>query len=217
MLVSIAPCTVCHLKYLCSNLATLFFCTTLGVLVAVVFVINLLKRHPNCRVLLHRKNVEEYISPFSEDPYDMTQEDPACSNALDSSLWELKVTGHSISSSCYSILYHVVLWNTFPQTLETHFLPAVSKLVKRVLTPETIFSDAELDLSKYLDMDDDKVRAACNVIIVVNVIILLTMMQLFNEACKMTDVATVPMNSNEPSSLWQPGELWWTLLWKCYY
>ena len=58
--------------------------------------------------------------------------------------------------SC-SILKH------FPQTLETHFLPAVSKLVKRVLTPETLFSDAELELSKYLDMDDDKVRAACNV------------------------------------------------------
>ena len=58
---------------------------------AVVFVINLLKRHPNCRVLLHRKNAQQYVPASGEDPYDMTQEDPACSNALDSSLWELKV------------------------------------------------------------------------------------------------------------------------------
>lgn len=72
---------------------------------AVVFVSNLLKRHPNCRVLLHRKNADEYVG---EDPYDMTQEDPACSNALDSSLWELKVTGHSISCSCYTTCHAVL-------------------------------------------------------------------------------------------------------------
>ena len=29
-----------------------------GVMVGVVFVMNLLKRHPNCRVLLHRSNSE---------------------------------------------------------------------------------------------------------------------------------------------------------------
>ena len=56
---------------------------------AVVFVTNLLKRHPNSKVLVHRKNAEEYTS---EDPYDMAQEDPAHCNALESCLWEFEVS-----------------------------------------------------------------------------------------------------------------------------
>ena len=43
------------------------------------------------------------------------------------------------------------------QTLASHFLPAVSELVNKVMTPETIFSNIELDLHKYLDIDDDHV------------------------------------------------------------
>ena len=63
-----------------------------GIMVAVVLIVNLLKRHPNCRVLVHRKNVEDSSGvSYDEDPYDMSQEDPANSNALESSLWELKV------------------------------------------------------------------------------------------------------------------------------
>ena len=86
--------------------------STTGVMVAVVFVINLLKRHPNCRVLLHRKNVEEIELPSGEDPYDMTQQDPASSNALDSCLWELKVCSsvNSQSSMLYTLGAHVVLY-----------------------------------------------------------------------------------------------------------
>ena len=34
------------------------FSCSLGVMVAVVFVSNLVKRHPNCRVLLHRANAD---------------------------------------------------------------------------------------------------------------------------------------------------------------
>ena len=62
-----------------------------GVMVAAVFIVNLLKRHPNCRVLVHRKNADEFSYATGEDPYDMDQEDPANCNALDSCLWELKV------------------------------------------------------------------------------------------------------------------------------
>ena len=36
-------------------------------------------------------------------------------------------------------------------------MPAVSKLVKNVLTAESIFSGTELDLNKYLDIDEDQV------------------------------------------------------------
>ena len=69
-------------------------------MVATVFVINLLKRHPNCRVLLHRKNAEELCYPSGNDPYDIEEDDPADCSALDSSLWELKV---------YTVTYMCVL------------------------------------------------------------------------------------------------------------
>lgn len=50
------------------------------------------------------------------------------------------------------------MWaSNFIQTLASHFLPAVSELVNKVMTPETVFSDIELDLNKYLDIDDDQV------------------------------------------------------------
>lgn len=53
-------------------------------------VTNLIKRHPNCRVLLHRTNAEDYT--LTSDPYDPDEPDPAESGALDSCLWELKVS-----------------------------------------------------------------------------------------------------------------------------
>ena len=53
-------------------------------------VTNLIKRHPNCRVLLHRANVEECT--LTSDPYDLEAPDPVDSHALESCLWELKVT-----------------------------------------------------------------------------------------------------------------------------
>ena len=83
------------------KLMLLVTCVMSGVMVTVVLIVNLLKRHPNCRVLVHRKNVEKSGVSYDQDPYDMTQEDPANSNALESSLWELKV------GCCYT---SVVQW-----------------------------------------------------------------------------------------------------------
>ena len=154
----------CIIHFLLVDICIFVHFTT-GVMVAVVFVINLLKRHPNCRVLLHRKNTEEIELPSGEDPYDMTQQDPASSNALDSCLWELKVCSsvNSQSSMLYTLGAHVVLLLCHQllvpheQSLTSHFLPAVSELVKKVLTPETVLSDVELDLDKYLDNDHKQV------------------------------------------------------------
>lgn len=56
---------------------------------AVVLVTNLTKRHPNCRVLLHRTNAEDYS--ITSDPFDPDTADLAESHALESCLWELKV------------------------------------------------------------------------------------------------------------------------------
>ena len=60
-----------------------------AIVAVVALVTNLTKRHPNCRVLLHRPEEGEYI--FTSDPYDMDEPDPAKSHALESCLWELKV------------------------------------------------------------------------------------------------------------------------------
>lgn len=62
---------------------------TAAIVPVVVLVTNLTKRHPNCRVLLHRTNQEEYT--FNSDPFDVHEPDPANSHALESCLWELKV------------------------------------------------------------------------------------------------------------------------------
>lgn len=64
-------------------------CPSTGCLVAMSFIYNLLRRHPTCLCLLHR------TQPASDDhttadPYNVNEEDPAKSHALDSSLWELE-------------------------------------------------------------------------------------------------------------------------------
>jgi len=60
-------------------------------MVGAVFVCNLLKRHPNCKVLLHRTDQTQ-----STDVFDESQPDPSKCAALESSLWELKVSGKPV-------------------------------------------------------------------------------------------------------------------------
>ncbi|KAF6278223.1 nucleolar complex associated 4-like protein [Rhinolophus ferrumequinum] len=57
-----------------------------ALLMVLPFICNLLRRHPSCRVLVHRPRGPELDS----DPYDPGEEDPAKSRALESSLWELQ-------------------------------------------------------------------------------------------------------------------------------
>lgn len=63
-----------------------------GVAVGVVCVSNLIKRHPNCRVLLHRKEGEQ----TNTDRFNLSEPNPAKCGALESSLWELKVHTHTL-------------------------------------------------------------------------------------------------------------------------
>lgn len=60
----------------------------IGVMVGAVCVSNLIKRHPNCKVLLHRREGDH--TP-NTDTFDLSEPDPAKCRALESSLWELKV------------------------------------------------------------------------------------------------------------------------------
>uniref|UniRef100_F6YAP3 Nucleolar complex associated 4 homolog n=1 Tax=Equus caballus TaxID=9796 RepID=F6YAP3_HORSE len=103
-----------------------------ALLMVLPFICNLLRRHPACRVLVHRPGGPE----LDADPYDPGEEDPAKSRALESSLWEL-------------------------QALQRHYHPEVSKaasVINQVLSvPEvslapllelTAFEVFERDLKK---------------------------------------------------------------------
>lgn len=85
-------------------------CPSTGCLVAMSFIYNLLRRHPTCLCLLHR--TQPASADYSAaDPYDVNEEDPAKSHALDSSLWELEaLRRHCVPdvSACLSVSPYVV-------------------------------------------------------------------------------------------------------------
>ncbi|PKU36487.1 hypothetical protein llap_13207 [Limosa lapponica baueri] len=58
-----------------------------ALLMVIPFICNLFRRHPACKVLVHRPNGPEDVS---EDPYIMEEESPSESRALESSLWEIR-------------------------------------------------------------------------------------------------------------------------------
>ncbi|KAH3886001.1 hypothetical protein DPMN_010001, partial [Dreissena polymorpha] len=75
-----------------------------GLLVLIPFIYNLIIRHPACKRLINRTDVDINLDT---DPYDPLQEDPEQSGALDSCLWELK-------------------------TLQYHYFPDVFKMAKKM-------------------------------------------------------------------------------------
>ncbi|XP_051536427.1 nucleolar complex protein 4 homolog isoform X1 [Myxocyprinus asiaticus] len=78
-----------------------------ALLVLLPFICNLIRRHPSCRVLIHRPSATE--EPC-DDPYIMEEEDPAQCHALESSLWEI-------------------------QTLQKHYHPDVAKAAMVINEP----------------------------------------------------------------------------------
>ncbi|XP_068886939.1 nucleolar complex protein 4 homolog isoform X2 [Aphelocoma coerulescens] len=58
-----------------------------ALLMIIPFICNLFRRHPACRVLVHRPGGP---ADMSEDPYVMEEEEPSQSRALESSLWEIQ-------------------------------------------------------------------------------------------------------------------------------
>eukprot|EP00977_Amphora_coffeiformis_P021911 scaffold10056_cov164-Amphora_coffeaeformis.AAC.8 len=77
-----------------------------GILTALALVSNWLRKHAETAVLIHASNGDE-----RSDPFDSTQDDPAASQAIHSSLWEL-------------------------QALSQHYYPAVVTLAAAVGSPE---------------------------------------------------------------------------------
>ncbi|XP_059214082.1 nucleolar complex protein 4 homolog [Centropristis striata] len=78
-----------------------------ALLTVLPFIYNLIRRHPSCRILVHKPSTED--EPL-EDPYLMDEEDPAQCRALESSLWEIK-------------------------TLQKHYHPDVAKAAVSINTP----------------------------------------------------------------------------------
>ncbi|GAA6027656.1 hypothetical protein JCM8097_007968 [Rhodosporidiobolus ruineniae] len=71
------------------RLARLSLAASPAAIVTVIpFVYNLLKRHPACMALIHRK-IEGDDYDWSNDPFDANEPLPTDTNALDSSLWEI--------------------------------------------------------------------------------------------------------------------------------
>lgn len=53
---------------------------------------NLVKRHPRCHKLIHRKHTSISLGKrLTMDPYDATETDPLKAKAMKSSLWELEI------------------------------------------------------------------------------------------------------------------------------
>uniref|UniRef100_A0A670IZP1 CCAAT-binding factor domain-containing protein n=1 Tax=Podarcis muralis TaxID=64176 RepID=A0A670IZP1_PODMU len=101
-----------------------------GLLIVIPFICNLLRRHPVCKVLIHRP---EGPAEMSEDPYLMSEEEPSESRAMESSLWEI-------------------------QTLQSHYHPEVSKAATTINTSLSEMEDdlsELLELTAYEIFDRD--------------------------------------------------------------
>uniref|UniRef100_A0A7N9B1Z9 Nucleolar complex associated 4 homolog n=1 Tax=Mastacembelus armatus TaxID=205130 RepID=A0A7N9B1Z9_9TELE len=93
-----------------------------ALLIVLPFIYNLIRRHPSCRVLIHKPSTEDGESQF--DLYVMEEEDPAQCRALESSLWEIK-------------------------TLQKHYHPDVAKAAMLINAP---LSEQEDDISEVLEI-----------------------------------------------------------------
>ncbi|XP_031433237.1 nucleolar complex protein 4 homolog [Clupea harengus] len=108
-----------------------------ALLMLLPFICNLIRRHPSCRVLIHRPSAEEPCN----DPYSMEEEDPAQCRALESSLWEIK-------------------------TLQNHYHPDVAKAAQAINQPLSEIEEdisKRLELSTFGLMTKDLKSAPSNV------------------------------------------------------
>lgn len=96
-----------------------------GIVVVVPWIYNLLKNHPSCTFMIHRKaeNSRYTIEHGMNDPFDMEEPDPMKTNAIDSSLWEI-------------------------HTLQSHYHPNVATIAK-IISEQ--FTKQAYNLEDFLD------------------------------------------------------------------
>ncbi|KAL8780384.1 MAG: hypothetical protein Q9194_000947 [Teloschistes cf. exilis] len=96
-----------------------------GIVVVIPWIYNLLKSHPSCTFMIHRKAEHSSHRPGEgmDDPFDMKEPDPMETNAIDSSLWEI-------------------------HTLQSHYHPNVATIAK-ILSEQ--FTKQAYNLEDFLD------------------------------------------------------------------
>ncbi|KUJ11149.1 nucleolar complex protein-like protein [Mollisia scopiformis] len=99
-----------------------------GVVVVVPWIYNLLKRHPSTTFMIHRETrgasaKERLENEGMDDPFDMEEDDPMETHAIDSSLWEIV-------------------------TLQSHYHPNVATLAK-IISEQ--FTKTAYNLEDFLD------------------------------------------------------------------
>lgn len=96
-----------------------------GIVVAIPWIYNLLKNHPSCTFMIHRRpEHSEFIEGEGmDDPFDMAESDPMVTRAFDSSLWEI-------------------------HTLQSHYHPNVATIAK-IISEQ--FTKQAYDLEDFLD------------------------------------------------------------------
>lgn len=96
-----------------------------AIIMIIPFIYNLFKKHPSCMLMLQRDSTTADPNASYEeiDPYNAKEQDPMKSNALDSSLWELK-------------------------TLQQHYLSHVATLAKIF---GEVFTKPEFLMEDFLD------------------------------------------------------------------
>ncbi|RWS16833.1 nucleolar complex protein 4-like protein [Dinothrombium tinctorium] len=90
-----------------------------ALMIIIPFIVNLFVRHPNLSILMNRSDKQSVI----DDPFDNEEKDPLKTNALESSLWEMK-------------------------TLQSHWHPKVAKMASFINKP---LPEKENDLSEILE------------------------------------------------------------------
>ncbi|KZV69409.1 CBF-domain-containing protein [Peniophora sp. CONT] len=132
-----------------------------GIVITIPFIYNILKRHPALMVMIHREADDDTPSAAYEDPFKADEPDPNATDALDSSLWELralqrhylpgvasltKVFGEAFTKPPYSL--EDFLDHTYATLLEADFKRRIKKepavadaLEKRLFTIEGVGAD----------------------------------------------------------------------------
>ncbi|KAL8693131.1 MAG: hypothetical protein Q9218_001983 [Villophora microphyllina] len=108
------------------RLARLSLCASpSGIVVVVPWIYNLLKNHPSCTFMIHRKPEHSSYRPGEgmDDPFNMEEQDPMETHAIESSLWEI-------------------------HTLQSHYHPNVATIAK--ITSEQ-FTKQAYNLEDFLD------------------------------------------------------------------
>lgn len=102
---------------------------------------NLVKRHPKCQRLLHRRAAPLTLAV---DPYREDEEDPMATRALKSSLWELEVV---MRNHCCSGV------RSYAKVLKTDF---IRKTAFFKLEDITQVDPLDMLLQEVKDVDNDK-------------------------------------------------------------